>query len=904
MTWWSRLVAELRRIAGGMNAAREDRAMREEMRFHVDMQAAKLREQGVSETEARRRAAIAFGGAGQWMEAARDEYRSRPLEEGLRDARFVLRSLRRTPAFTATVLLTLATGIGAAAAIFTVVYDVAVRPLPYGHPGELVSVSHDMSALSFQNAGLTPGMYYTYRRLARSLDGIALYRTASVNATDPDGAGEPDRLTSAFVSGNFMSLFQVPAAHGRTLSDDDDVKGRSNVIVISDDLWRTRFGGNANVIGKRLFAAGAMREIVGVMPASFRVPEAKTQVWFPLQLDPTAPWLGGFNSRAYGRMKSNITVADVVRDLTATLPRAKELFPLVAPGVGAPRLFEEGRPTPRIMPLRDDMIAEVAPALWVVAAAAGLVILVMCANVANLMLVRAEGRHRELAIRAAMGASRWRIGSQFLIESLVLAGAASALALAAAIIAVRTLLRATPVEIPRLAEVRVDLGTVLFVVIASVVVAVACAVPPALRAIRDARFAGLRDSSRSATTAGAGVRLRSVLVGVQMALALVALVASGLLLRSFDRLRGVKPGFDANGVVTVWVAAPPVRYPQLTDVDGFHSRLLERVNALPGVTAAGIANSLPLSPFGHNRDPLFVEGSRDASTSIPPLQVYAAADAGYFRAMRIPLLAGHMFAPLETQRWNEALVSQETAKRMFGDSTGATVIGKRFQNLPNGPMYTVIGVVGNVRDSSLMLPPSMAVYAPAGATGDSIEGQGTRTVAVVARTTGDVGATTRAIRQIVHEIDPTLPTFDVRPMSAIVSSSMARLAFISVAVGIAAGVTLLLGVIGLYGVIAFIVSLRTRELGLRIALGATPAAVASMVVRRGLVLSAAGAASGAVISIVGARFLRSLLFEITPLDPAALGGAIVVVAGCAVAASWIPARRAARLDPVRALRAE
>jgi ABC-type antimicrobial peptide transport system permease subunit len=328
------------------------------------------------------------------------------------------------------------------------------------------------------------------------------------------------------------------------------------------------------------------------------------------------------------------------------------------------------------------------------------------------------------------------------------------------------------------------------------------------------------------------------------------------------------------------------------------------VNALPGVTAAGMATSLPLGPFGYNRDPLYVEGSRDASKAIPPLQFYAAADAGYFRAMKIPLVAGHLFAPLETQRWSEAVVSQETAKRMFGDSTGATVIGKRFQILPDGPMYTVIGVIGSVRDTSLMLPPGMSVYEAPVASQDTVEGQNTRTVAIVARTTSDVAATTRAMRRVVHDLDPTLPSFDVRPMSDIVDTSMARLTFILAVLGIAAGVTLLLGVVGLYGVIAFIVSLRTRELGLRIALGASPRAVAAMVARRGLVLAFIGAAAGIGIAVIVARSLRAFLFEVTPLDPVILIAAIVVLAGCSLAASWLPARRAARLDPALALRSE
>src|SRR6185312_1605010 len=465
--WWTRLVAELRRITGIFSSQREDRAMREEIRFHIDMHAAKLRGEGLSDAEARRRAAIAFGGASQWSEAARDEYRSRPIEEALRDTRFVVRSLRRAPIFTATVLLTLATGIGAAAAIFTVVNDVVVRPLPYGNPNELVYLSHDSPALSFYDAGFTPGMYFTYRRLAHSLQGIALFQTGSMNVTDPNGTGEPQRLTSAFVSGNFMSLFQVPAALGRALTDADDRPGAPKVIVISDGLWRARFGGSPSAIGKRLIAAGGVREIVGVMPPAFRVPDANTQVWSPLQLDPAAAWLGGFNSKAYARLAPNVSIAQATRDLTATLPRAADLFPLIAPGVTAKLLFEQGKPVPTVAPLRDHVVAGIAATLWTIGAAAALVLLVMCANVANLMLVRAEGRRRELGIRIAIGAGRGRVVSYFLIESVLLAAVASALALAAAIGAVHLLVHSSPIEIPRIAEVQVDWTTIAFIVVTS-----------------------------------------------------------------------------------------------------------------------------------------------------------------------------------------------------------------------------------------------------------------------------------------------------------------------------------------------------------------------------------------------------------------------------------------------------
>lgn len=899
---WRSLLGELRRLVGALTARREERAMHEEMRFHLDMHAAKLREQGIGEEESRRRAALAFGGA-QWVEAARDEYRSRPLEESVRDARLVLRSLGRAPAFTATVLLTLSIGIGAAAAIFTLVDDVVVRPLPYGHPEQLASVSHDMTKLSFTNAGIAPAMYLTYRRLARSVRDITLYRTGSINTTDANGKGDPQLLASASVTGNFMKLFEVPAARGRVFSAADDRPGAPFVVVISDNIWRTRFGADGNIVGKKIVAGGNLCEIIGVMPASFRVPTANTQLWLPLRLDTTATWLGGFNSQAYARIARDASAAAVQRELASILPRTAEAYPLIAPGITTKMVLEQGNVVPTVKWLRDDLVAGVAPTLWIVAGAAGLVLLVMCANVANLMLVRAESRHRELAVRAALGASRARLVSHFLTESLVLAALASGLALGIAAFTVGVLVRSSPIEIPRLAEVRVDWATVVFIIVTSGLVAVACTIAPTARWFSGGVFAGLRDSGRAATTGRGRARTRSVLVTVQMALALVALVASGLLLKSFERLRAVKPGFDPSGVATLWVVAPAARYPQPVDYIRFQTELANRVRALPGVTAAGISTSLPLHWLNHNRDPLWIEGAANSS-AIPPLQIYGAADAGYFRALRIPLIAGKLFDPAETQRWNEVIVSQATAKDMFGDPTGATVIGKRIQSLPNGPLYTVVGVVGSVRDTSLMVPPVRSVYMPPVVTLDTIEGPLGRTVAVVARTTGDVDATTRAIRGVVHDLDPTIPTFEARPLVEIVRASTARLAFIMVVLGAAAGVTLLLGIVGLYGVIAFVVSLRTRELGLRIALGATPRAVAAMVSRRGLALSAAGALAGTLVAAIVSRFLRAFLYEVAPMDPATLVVAILVLTASAVAASWIPARRAARLDPARALRVD
>jgi predicted permease len=445
---------------------------------------------------------------------------------------------------------------------------------------------------------------------------------------------------------------------------------------------------------------------------------------------------------------------------------------------------------------------------------------------------------------------------------------------------------------------------VMFTVIVAAIVAIACSAFPAVRFLRGNPLAGLRDGGRGGTVGGKRQRMRGALVVAQVALALVVLAASGLLLRSFQRLHGVRPGFDAEGVATLWVAAPTLRYPSDTAVVRFYSNLTERVAQLPGVTTVGLTSRLPLSDHGMNQNPMYVEGDASAATKIPPLESYITVDSGYFRAMGIPLIAGRLFDHIGRQRPDEAIISQEAARMVFHDSTGRAALNKRFRQLPTTPWHTVVGVVGSVRDTSLAGGPARTVYMPETIGADTTMGQLQRTLGVVARTRGDVTATTRGIQRAIHDLDPTLPTFDVRSMRATLEGSMALLSFTMIVLMVAAGVTLVLGMIGLYGVIAYVVALRARELGVRIALGAQPGAIATMVTTQGLVLCGAGVAIGLALVAVGGRFLRSLLFEIGPADPVALGSTVAIVAVFALFASWIPARRASRVNPAEALRAD
>jgi putative ABC transport system permease protein len=814
------------------------------------------------------------------------------------------RSLARAPLFSIAVVLTLTIGIGAASAIFAVVNAVLLRPLPYEQPDRLVGAWLDMAPVNLSHVQQTAGTYRTFKRFAHSIEGIAAYQDGSLNVADPDNRAEPARASVAWLTANAIPLLGVRPVMGRSFTEAEDQPKAAPVAVISERLWNRRFGGAPTTLGRKLVIAGKLTDIIGIMPDRFRFPNATTDIWLPIQLDPNDPYPGGFNYNAFARLKPGVTLDAAQREFASVLPRVVEVSPNMAPGVSMQMVLEQAKPVSRLVPMRDDVIGEASRTLWMVAATALLVLLVTCANVANLLLVRADARQRELAVRSALGAGRGRVLAHFLTEAAVLAGVSALLGLGGTVIATRLLVSAGPTGIPRLAEVAVDGEVVAFTLLVAILVAVVCSAFPAIRFVRGNPLAGLRDGGRGGTAGGRRQRIRGVLVVAQVALALVVLATSGLLLRSFQRLHAVRPGFDPEGVATLQFSAPNLRYPTDTSVVRFFMNVSDRVAQLPGVRHVGISSHLPLSNQGMNLNPVYVEGDVTTAKKIPPLAIYVTADSGYFRAMGIPLVAGRGFDRLDRQHPDEALISVETARTVFHDSTGRTALNKRFQELPNGSWHTVVGVVGSVRDTTLSGGPTRSVYVPETAGGDTTDGQLQRTMAIVARTSGDVAVTTRAIQRVIHEMDPTLPTFEVRSMRATVDASMAMLSFTMVVLIVAAAVTLVLGMVGLYGVIAYVVALRTRELGVRIALGAQPSGVARMVTTQGLALCGGGIAIGLVLVMLGGRFLRALLFEVGPADPVALGTTVLIIVGFALLATWIPARRASRVNPAEALRTD
>jgi predicted permease len=811
--------------------------------------------------------------------------------------RRALRSLKRTPVFTVAVTVTLVLGVGSVAAMFAIVYGVLLAPLPYGHPDRLISVG--LQTPELRRIQQPPAVYFTYKRFARRVSDVGFYRTGNANIwTDGDGDA-PERVTATWVTASTIPLLQVTPILGRSFTSDENRTDGPNVVILSESVWRTRFNSARDVIGKTLNVNSVPRQIVGVMSDRFSFPAADTRLWLPVRIDPRSTTAGDFTYTGVARLAPNATAGDAQRVLARVLPHVAELFPRLESGTATATWLAEAKPTPVVVPLHTEVTSGIARTLWMLAAAAGLVLLVAWANVVNLMLIRADGRQLELAVREALGASRLRIVTHFLGESLVLSTTAAALALLAAWGAVRALVAFGPADVPRLSELTVGLTTVWFVVVVAVVGAIVCAAVPAIRIRRRSLSINLRDGGRGETAGKTRQRLRASIAAMQIAVALVVSAGSALLLRTFHRLYEERPGFDATDVMTIWTQLPFARYGDSSSVN-FYARLTELVGKIPGTRAVGLTTRLPLGA-GETRE-LSVRVEGDGRALSLPIDV---VDDGYLATMRIPLIAGRVFQRLGVQRDGDVIISQRAAATIWHDPRGTAALGRRLALDPSGPTYTVVGVVGDVRDRDLATAPAAVVYMPQVVPiAPGAEPSARHTMALVVRTAGPPAAIVPVVRRIVRDLDPTVPIFNAEAMSDVVRASTGRLSLTLALMTAAAAITLVLGTIGLYGVMAYMVALRTREFGVRVALGADPRQIARAVAMRGLRLIAGGVAAGFILYAMAAPFLRAFLYGVSAGDPVTLVGVTLALVGTASLASWVPARRAARVDPAEALRAE
>jgi putative ABC transport system permease protein len=819
------------------------------------------------------------------------------------EIRHAARRLLHAPAFTLPAILTLGLAIGANGAIFTVVQRVVLNPLPYPDSDGLIQVDHGLHGLNIPNGlGLTPGLYLHYAERARTIEGLAVVDTGEATLTE-DGDPERIRVTSASVS--LGPVLGVAPARGRWFSASEGAPGAARVVVLSHQLWARRYGSDPDIVGRTIRLDDAAVQVIGVMPPGFAFPESGVDAWTAATLT-RATGFGLWTYDAVARRRSGVELADVRAELTALIADVARAFPNDPLALGQ----LQAEPFVNVTTLKDASLGNISLALWMLLAASGVVLLVACANVANLFLVRAEARQREVAVRRALGAGRGGIVRYFLTESALLSIAGSVIGFGLVAVGVRLLVAAGPEMLPRLDEIRVD-GTVLaFVAGVATLTAIALGVMPLLQG--SSLAVSLNEIGRSLTATRRGRRTRHVLMAAQMAMAVVLVVSSGLMVRSFQNLRAVDPGFDAGRALTFSIALPEQEYPTRAAGVIAHQAILDRLSSLPSVSHASAVSCLPFAG-GCSGNTVRVEGRTLPPRTVPPLALLRAVAPGYFDAMGIRLSRGRTFTRAEIDRGAPvAIVSTAFADQIFPNEDA---IGRRVaSNLPPGPdgkpvplaWLTIVGIVGDVPIRSLGAPAVPHLYMPLTIAGGPdlprLIGPSVALMRYVLRSDTAPAALVPFVRGAIADVDSDLALADIRSLQAILDGASSQMAFTMVLIAIAAAVALTLGVVGIYGVVSYIVTRRTGEIGLRLALGARPRRVAAMIVAQSVRVAGAGVVFGIAAALAGGRYIESLLYGVSPRDPGVFLTATAALLTVALIACWIPARRAARLNPLQALR--
>ena len=830
------------------------------------------------------------------------------LDTLLRDIRHNSRALWKHPVFTMVALFTLAIGIGANTAVFSVVNRVLLKPLPYPKPGELVAVRQvapgAAGLANFIDGLLLSGsMYFTYADHNRTFQSIGIWVAGTANVT---GLAEPEQVRTVIVSDGVLQALDVAPAAGRWLLPQDQVPRTHEVAILGYGYWQRRFGGDRSVIGRNIQVDSRPREIVGIMPRGFQLVHANFDVMLPLALDRGKQILAGFGYQALARLKPGASIAQANADIARMIPIWMDSW-TNGPGTD-PHVYQQWRITPTIRPLKDDIVGNVGDVLWAIMATIGLVMLIAGANVTNLLLVRAESRQHELAVRKAIGATRARMIQNLLMESLLLGLMGGALGLVLAAFGLKALVAIGPANLPRLNEISVDPRTLVFAFILSVISGVLFGLLPALKYSGSRVALALRSAGRSASTSRERLRARNILVVAQVAMAMVLLVSAGLMIRTFQALRSIEPGFThSEQLETMRIAIPRSLVPETARVIRIQNDILDKLSAIPGVTSVGFASELPMEGLGSNSwDGIYAQDKAYADSDIPPLRLFEYVSPGYFRTAGTRMIAGRELTWTDVYGLRPvAIVSENLARELWGSASRA--LGKRFREFPSMPWHEVIGVVQDVRQNGVHEKTPATVYWPSMMPymfGPSAPNAWrSMTYAVRSSRTGTQGFIDQ-VRQAVWSVNSNLPVASVRPMQEIYDRSMARTSFALVMLGIAGAMALLLGIIGIYGVISYAVSQRRIEIGIRLALGAQQTELRRMFVRSGLILVVIGVATGLVAAIGLMRLMKSLLFGISALDPATYVGVSLVLTAAAMLASYLPARRASKVDPLEALRAE
>jgi predicted permease len=815
--------------------------------------------------------------------------------------RQVLRRLSRSPIFTIITIITLAAGVGANIAVFSVVEGVLLKPLPYPHPETLVGVSHTAPGLNMDEVNMAPSNYFIYREQNRVFEDIGVYQGYSVAVT---GQGNPEQVPALVVTDGVLPTLGVAPMLGRWFSRADDTPGAADTVMLDYGYWQRRFGSDRSIVGRTITVDGKLRQVIGVMPRNFRFLDGEQPaLMLPLQLDRNKTTLGQFSYDGIARLRPGITLAQANADILRLIPTVWSSFP--APAGFSMNLFQTARLGARIRPLSQDVVGDVGKLLWVLMGSIGVVLLIACANVANLLLVRAEGRHQELAVRTALGASRWRIASDFLLESVVIGILGSGMGLLLAWGALRLLIGINPQGLPRLQDIGIDLAVLAFTVVVSLFCSLLFGSIPALRYASARMGTGLREGGRTLSEGRERHRTRNTLVVIQVGLAFVLLICSGLMIRTFRALTHVDPGFDSQaGIQTFRLVISEVEVPQAENVMRKEEAIAQRLAVIPGVTSVALANSVPMDG-GHWMDPVFAQDRNYADGSQPPLRRFKFVSPGFLKTLGIPLIAGRDFTWAETyQRLPVAMVSENLAREYWGSPANA--LGKYIRVGTKDDWRQIVGVAGNLLDDGTNKDAPTITYWPILMKHFESDDENVRREVLYAIRSSRAGSESlmNDVRQAVWSVDANLPLFKFRTQEYFYSRSMARTSFTLVILGVAASLALLLGLVGLYGVIAYSASQRRREIGIRIALGAQRNAVTAMFVRQGLLMAGGGVACGLIVAVAATRLLRSLLFHVSPMDPLTYGCASLALCAAAALASYIPSRRTATVNPVEALRAE
>ena len=815
----------------------------------------------------------------------------------------VIRRLGRAPLFTAITLFTLAIAIGANTVIFSVVDGVLLKPLPYPHPEELIGVWHTAPGINIKELNISPSIYFIDREQSTTLQDIGAYTGDSMNVT---GAGQPEHVDGIDVTDGALPLLGVKPVLGRLFTRRDDTAGAPETVLLSYAYWQHKFGGSPSAIGRSLTIDGKPHEVIGVLPRGFQFLDRKDDaLYVPMQWDRNKTKLGNFSYSALARLKPGVTMQQASTDMARLLPISVRSFP--APDGFSVSLFEKANFKPSLRPLKQDVVGDVGNVLWVLMGSIAMVLLVACANVANLLLVRVEGRRQELAIRSALGAGWKRITADLLVESAVLGSLGALLGLALAYGALRILVAIAPTGLPRIHEIGINLPVLLFTLGLALLTSVLIGLIPVFKYAGENSASGLREGGRALSQSRERHRARKTLVVVQVALALVLLICSGLMIRTFRAMTQVFPGFTSPDTLqTFRFYVPDTQIPdaQRDRVIHMDQEIQDKIAAIPGVSSVSFSTAVPMDGNSNN-DVLFAQDHVYGEGELPPIRRFKSVAPGSFATLGTPLIAGRDLTWADTyQKLPVVVISENFAKEYWHSAQNA--LGKRVRVANTDDWREIVGVVDDMHDDGVSQPAPSTVYWPLML--DRFEGQKEavrRGVAFIIRSprAGSQVFISEAQRA-VWSVNPDAPLADVSTLGELYTKSMARTSFTLVMLCVAGAMALLLGIVGIYGVISYSVSQRTREIGIRMALGAQRPTLTAMFVRQGLQLTAIGVACGLVVAFISMRLMSSILFNVSPVDPITYAVITVGVIATAYLACYLPSRRAATVDPVHALRAE